>query len=60
VREALSYRVEEWTKWGTPAGKLVASRRDGNVEVEIRVSLSGRAAEKVLIETGVETRWRLE
>ena len=60
VRETWKYRVEEWTKWGTPAGKLTASRREGAVEIEIRVSLSGLAAEKVVIDKGRETRWRIE
>ena len=60
VRETLTYRVEEWTKWGTPAGKLIASRHDGGVASEIRVSLSGLVAEKVRIENAVETHWRLE
>jgi hypothetical protein len=59
-REVLQYRVREWTKEGTPAGKLVASRREGATEIEIRVSLSGLAAEKVVIDKGGETRWRLE
>ena len=60
VHETLEYRIDEWTKWGKPAGKLVASRREGGAQVEIRVSLSGLAAEKVVIEKGRETRWRIE
>ena len=60
VHEVLSYRVEEWTKEGKPAGKLIASRREGTTEVEIRVSLSGFAAEKVVIDKKNETHWRLE
>lgn len=60
LHETLEYRVREWTKWGTPAGKLVASRREGATEIEIRVSLRGLAAEKVVMERGGETRWRLE
>jgi hypothetical protein len=60
LHEVLEYRIEEWTKWGKPAGKLVASRRDGGAEIEIRVSLSGLAVEKVVIEKGRATRWRIE
>ena len=60
VHEMLEYRIDEWTKWGKPAGKLVASRREGGAQVEIRVSLSGLTAEKVVIEKGRETRWRIE
>lgn len=60
INESLEYRVEEWTKWGKPIATLVASRRVGGTQVEIRVSLSGLAAEKVVIETGRETRWRIE
>jgi hypothetical protein len=60
VHEALEYRIDEWTKWGKPAGKLVASRRDGTGQVEIRVSLRGLAAEKVVLEKGRETHWRIE
>lgn len=60
VHEALEYRVEEWTKWGTPAGRLVASRRQGGAQHEIRVSLSGLTAERVAVEKGRETRWRIE
>jgi len=60
VHDLLHYRVEEWTAVGQAAGKLVASRREGATEVEIRVSLSGLAAEKVVIDKGEETRWRLE
>lgn len=60
VNETLEYRVDEWTKWGKPAGKVVASRRAGGVQLEIRVSLSGLTAEKVKIEKGRQTRWRIE
>jgi hypothetical protein len=60
IQDVSQYRVDEWTTWGKPAGKLVASRREGATEVQIRVSLSGLAAEKVVIDKGVETRWRLE
>jgi hypothetical protein len=60
VHDVLQYRVDEWTKWGKPAGKLVASRRADAIEVQIRVSLSGLAAEKVVIDKEGATRWRLE
>lgn len=60
VHETLEYRIDEWTKWGKPAGKLVASRRDGEAQVEIRVSLSGLAAEKVVLEKRRESHWRIE
>ncbi len=60
VHEVLEYRIEDWTKWGTPAGRLVASRRDEGAVIEIRVSLSGLAAEKAVVRKGSETRWRLE
>jgi len=60
VHETREYRVDEWAKWGRPAGKLVASRRDGGTQVEIRVSLSGLTAEKVVIGKGRETHWRIE
>lgn len=59
VHDVLQYRVSEWTR-GNRAGKLVASRQEGAVDVEIRVALRGGAAEKVVIKDGVETRWRLE
>jgi hypothetical protein len=58
--EVMRYRVDEWTKAGTPAGRLIASRRDGAREIQIRVSLSGHAAEKAVIAKSAETRWRLE
>ena len=58
--EKLTYRVQKWTKWGIPAGSLLASRSEGGVEVVIRVSLSGLAAEKAYVGKGAETRWRLE
>lgn len=60
VREAHEYRLDEWTKWGQAAGRLVASRREGGVQVEIRVSLNGLTAEKVVIDKGHEIRWRIE
>ena len=60
VHQALEYRIDEWTRWGTPAGKLVASRREGGAQVEIRVSLSGLTAEKAVIEKGRQLRWRIE
>ena len=60
VHHALEYRVTERTKPGKPAGKVIASRREGTTEIEIRVSLSGLAAEKVVVAKGIETRWRLE
>lgn len=60
VHAAFEYRIQEWTKWGTPAGKLVAFRQEGGAQVEIRVSLSGLAAEKVVTDKGSETRWRVE
>lgn len=60
VQEVFQYRIAEWTKWGTAAGKLVATRREGATQVEIRVSLSGLTAERVVIEKGLETRWRIE
>lgn len=60
VHETLEYRVDEWTKWGKPAGKVVASRREGGARVELRVSLSGLTAEKVVIDKGRATHWRIE
>ncbi len=60
VRETREYRVDEWARWGTPAGKLVAWRRDGGTQVEIRVSLSGLTAQKTVMERGRATRWRIE
>lgn len=60
VREVLKYRIDDWTKWGKPAGALLASRRDGETRIEIRVSLSGLVAEKVVIEGERETHWRIE
>ncbi len=60
VEDKWQYRVEEWTALGKPAGRMVASRREGATQVQIRVSLSGLAAEKVVIDKGAETRWRLE
>jgi len=60
VEDDFAYRVTEWTKWGQPAGRLVATRRDGTATVEIRLSLSGLAAEKSLVDKGAEVRWRLE
>jgi hypothetical protein len=60
VHEQREYRVDEWTQWGKPAGKLVASRRDSANPVEIRVSLSGLTAEKAEISKERETRWRIE
>jgi hypothetical protein len=59
VSETLDYRVREWTK-----AKLVAVRRSGLTEVELRISLTGSAAQKVVIDNkggrGIETYWRLE
>ncbi len=60
VHEVLKYRIDDWTKWGKPAGRLLASRRDGLTQIEIRVSLSGLTAEKVVIEGERETHWRIE
>jgi hypothetical protein len=57
--ESFDYRVEEWTK-----AKLVAVRKDGSHEVQIRIALTGQAASKTLTtgktRNAVETRWRLE
>jgi hypothetical protein len=59
VSETLDYRVREWTK-----AKLVAVRRSGPTQVELRISLTGSAAQKVVIDNkggrGIETYWRLE
>ncbi len=60
VQQLIEYRVDDWTRWGQPVGRLIASRREGGARIEIRVSLSGLAAEKVVIEKGRETRWRIE
>lgn len=60
VHEVLKYRIDDWTKWGKPAGSLLASRRDGLTQIEIRVSLSGLTAEKVVIQGERETHWRIE
>lgn len=60
LHEALEYRVDEWTQWGKPAGRILASRRSAGTQVEIRVSLSGLTAEKVVIEKGRQFRWRIE
>lgn len=57
--ETFDYRVEDWT-----TAKLVASRKDGPGEVQIRVALTGLAASKTLTtrkgKNAVEVRWRLE
>lgn len=60
VQDDFAYRIAEWTKSGQPAGRLVASRREGTARVEIRVSLSGLVAEKSWLDKGAEVRWRLE
>jgi hypothetical protein len=60
VEDDFAYRVTEWTRWGQPAGRLVATRRDGTASVEIRLSLSGLVGEKSLVDRGTEVRWRLE
>jgi len=60
TQEKLTYRVQKWTKWGVPAGSLLACRHEGRVEVVIRVSLNGLAAEKAYIDHGAEARSRLE
>jgi len=60
VQDDFTYRVLEWTRWGQPAGRLVASRREGTATVAIFVSLSGLAAEKSFADKGTEVRWRLE
>ena len=57
--ETIEYRVREWT-----TRKLVAARPEGSEEVQLRVSLTGLAAEKVTASPKdrhkPETRWRLE
>ena len=59
LTESFDYRVEEWTK-----AKLVAVRKDGPAEVQIRVALTGLTAGKTLTtrkgKRVVEVRWRLE
>jgi hypothetical protein len=59
VTETLDYRVREWTK-----AKLVAGRRSGVAEMELRISLTGSAAQKVVIDNkegrATATHWRLE
>jgi hypothetical protein len=60
VQDDFMYRIAEWTKWGQPAGRLVAARREGTATVEIRLSLSGLAGEKSFLDKGAEVRWRLE
>ena len=59
LNESFDYRVEEWTK-----AKLVAARKDGPAEVQIRVALTGLTAGKTLTtkkgKSVVEVRWRLE
>lgn len=60
VQDVWQYRVDEWTAWGKPVGRMVAVRREGARQIEIRVSLSGLAAEKVVIDKGVVTRSRLD
>jgi hypothetical protein len=57
--ETREYKVREWTDW-----KLLAVRPEGPEEVQLRVSLTGLAAEKVTVSLKKrdqpETRWRLE
>jgi hypothetical protein len=60
AHQTLEYHVEEWTKWGTPASKLLAVRHEAATAIELRVSLSGLAAERAVVDKGVETRWRLD
>ena len=59
LTESFDYRIEEWTK-----AKLVAVRRDGSGDVQIRVALTGQAASKSWTtgkgKNAVEVRWRLE
>ena len=59
VTETLDYRVREWTK-----AKLIAGRRSGAAEMELRISLTGSAAQRVVIDNkggrATETHWRLE
>jgi hypothetical protein len=59
VTESFEYRVKEWTR-----AKLLAARRKGADEVIVTVSLTGLAAEKVLVKAEGDrdagTRWRLE
>jgi hypothetical protein len=57
--DSFDYRVEEWTK-----ARLVAVRKDGSNEFQIRIALTGQAASKTLTtgkgKSATETRWRLE
>jgi hypothetical protein len=57
--ETREYKVREWTDW-----KLLAVRPEGAEEVQLRVSLTGLAAERVTVSLKKrdqpETRWRLE
>lgn len=59
ITATFDYRVEEWTR-----GKLVAVRKDGPGEVQIRVALTGLVASKTLTtgkgKSAIEVRWRLE
>jgi hypothetical protein len=59
VTESFEYRVKEWT-----SAKLVATRRKDADEVIVTVSLTGLAAEKVVVKAKGDRdagiRWRLE
>jgi hypothetical protein len=58
-RQPASYQIKDWTTW-----QLRAVRRDEGKDVELRISIRGLAAEKVLVDRsskgGSATRWRLE
>jgi hypothetical protein len=58
-RQSITYQVKDWTKW-----QLRAVRRDEGKDVELRISIIGLAAQKVLVDRssrrGGEIRWRLE
>jgi hypothetical protein len=60
VEETALYTVDIWTTMRRRAGKLVASRQDGDALVQIRVSLRGNAAVKAVVANGHESRWRLD
>lgn len=59
VVETFDYKVSEWTN-----AKLVATRRQDSSELQLRVSLTGLAAEKLSRNTKGDrdagVRWRLE
>jgi hypothetical protein len=58
-RQSFDYKIKEWTR-----AKLLATRQEGSDETQLRVSLTGLAAERVMVARSkgreAESRWRLE